>query len=113
MVFVLVIPHARQPAFLPVPLFTADVPLVTERTMRSVHSSLTENNWHDKHYDKMVLLHSLGNAANERSKALLVSHLGDDNIPSIWKRAAATALGQYSCEEVSSNILVKLLWYIM
>jgi hypothetical protein len=85
-----------------------EVPSVIERTTRSVHSSLTEHHWHELHYTKMMLLHSLGNAANERSKSLLVSHLHDDSIPSIWKRAAATALGQYSCEESANGLLKSL-----
>lgn len=71
-----------------------------ERVTRSNDENLLEEEWRDRHYDQMMFLHSIGNAGADRSRPLLTYHLNGTKVPSILRRAAAHALGQYKCDQV-------------
>ena len=62
--------------------------------------TLFQEEWHDDHYKEMVLIQSIGNVGLDSSRPLLVMRLNDSDVPSILRRAAAHALGQYRCNEV-------------
>lgn len=60
----------------------------------------------DHHISKAVLLHTLGNAALNRSKRHIINHALPNRGHQMWRRAALDALRHYKCEEVSSGIAI-------
>eukprot|EP00118_Oscarella_pearsei_P018126 m.184105 g.184105 ORF g.184105 m.184105 type:complete len:5153 (+) comp39317_c0_seq2:47-15505(+) len=80
----------------------------SERVTRSYDENFSGEEWHDRHYDQMMFIHSIGNAGSDRSRPILTYHLNGTNVPSILRRAAAHALGQYKCRQSAGALLSAL-----
>ncbi|KAK7113965.1 hypothetical protein V1264_000110 [Littorina saxatilis] len=75
-----------------------DVPIKRRETTQVHHAWMSEEE-EAQHMGKAVLLHSLGNAALERSKPHLLLHAAPNSGHHIWRRAALDALRHYKCHE--------------
>ena len=80
--------------------FSGDAPITKRDTGEAGHAWMSEEE-ELQHLSKAVLLHSLGNGAQERSKPHLLRHVVPNSGHHIWRRAALDALRHYNCHEVS------------